>query len=95
MEDNPLNLRLVRDILEHRGHEIEFATTVPDARDRLRSGRPDLVLLDIQLPGGGGEKLLQEIRGSTALADLPMIAVTASRCTETGSVCSALASTDI
>lgn len=76
VEDNLLNLQLVRDILEYRGHDIEVATTVQEARARLRSARPDLVLLDIQLPGGGGELLLREIRASAALADLPVIAVT-------------------
>ena len=77
VEDNPLNLQLVRDILEYRGHAVEVAMTVPDARLRLQAGRPDLVLLAIQVPGGGGETLLREIRASAALADLPVIAVTA------------------
>ncbi len=77
VEDNPLNLRLVRDILEHRGHEIVTARSVPGARKRLEATLPDLVLLDIQLPGGGGEKLLEEIRGNPTLAHLPVVAVTA------------------
>ena len=77
VEDNALNLQLVRDILEYRGHEIESATTVQEARDQLRSRRPDLVLLDIQLSGGGGETLLREIRGNVDLAGLPVVAVTA------------------
>ena len=66
VEDNALNLQLVRDILEYRGHEVEFATSVQHARERLQSARPDLVLIDIQLPGGGGEKLLREIRANAA-----------------------------
>jgi CheY-like chemotaxis protein len=77
VEDNPLNLQLVRDILEYRGHEIDAATTIHAARSRLRSGRHDLVLLDIQFPGGGGETLLHEIRASQTLASVPVIAVTA------------------
>ena len=77
VEDNALNFQLVRDILEYRGHEIELATTVQEARALLAAARPDLVLLDIQLPGGGGVLLLQEIRATPALADLPVIAVTA------------------
>ena len=77
VEDHPLNLRLVRDILEYRGHAVEAATSVEAARQALSGARPDLVLLDIQLPGGGGEALLREIRGSAALAGLPVIAVTA------------------
>jgi two-component system cell cycle response regulator DivK len=77
VEDNPLNLQLVRDILEHGGHEIYAATSVQAARKTLEEAKPDIVLLDIQLPGGGGEKLLREIRASAVLADLPVIAVTA------------------
>ena len=77
VEDNPLNLQLVRDILEYRGHEIIVATTVPEARDRLKEKPPQVVLLDIQLPGGGGESLLREIRNTPSIAELPVIAVTA------------------
>lgn len=77
VEDHPLNLQLVRDILEYRGHTVDSAGSVDAARERLREARPDLVLLDIQLPGGGGEALLRELRGSPALAHLPVIAVTA------------------
>jgi len=77
VEDNPLNLQLVRDILEYRGHQVDSATTVDEARDRLRSVTPHLVVLDILLPGGGGETLLQEIRANPDLAHLPVIAVTA------------------
>lgn len=77
VEDNPLNLKLHRDILEYRGHEVSFATTVPEARARLQAERPDVVLLDIHVPGGGGEQLLREIRDTPPLADLPVVAVTA------------------
>jgi len=77
VEDNPLNLRLVRDILEYRGFAIETATNVQEASERIRAVRPDLVLLDIQIPGGGGERVLGEIRDNPSLARLPVIALTA------------------
>lgn len=77
MEDNPLNLQLHRDLLEYRGHQIRSATTVGEAWAGLERERPDLVLLDIHVPGGGGEKLLSQIRASPSLASLPVIAVTA------------------
>jgi CheY-like chemotaxis protein len=77
VEDNPLNLRLVRDILEYRGHEVVSAGSVPEARVRLAEAAPDLVLLDIQIPGGGGELLLREIRAHPELARRPVVAVTA------------------
>ena len=77
VEDNPLNLRLLREVLEHRGHAVDAATSVKEASERLGSSRPDLLLVDIQIPGGGGERLLREVRGDPSHAGLPVIAVTA------------------
>jgi CheY-like chemotaxis protein len=77
VEDNPLNLQLVRDILEHRGHQVRVATCVDEARAQLRVGRPALVLLDIRIPGGGGELVLEEIRAEPSMVGLQVIAVTA------------------
>jgi CheY-like chemotaxis protein len=77
VEDHPLNLRLVRDILERRGHEVDAAASVGEARDRLAGRRPDIVLCDLDIPGGGGELLLREIRGDPRLSALPVLAVTA------------------
>lgn len=77
VEDNPLNRILVREILEHRGHVVIEAGTVDEARSRLRDRVPDLVVMDIRIPGGGGEALLREIRCDPALARLPVMAVTA------------------
>ena len=78
VEDNPLNLRLARDILTLRGFEVTSATNVDEGRQRLRDGDVALVLMDIQIPGGGGELLLREIRADSVLRTLPVIAVTAS-----------------
>jgi two-component system cell cycle response regulator DivK len=78
VEDNPMNLRLVQALLVHRGHVVIDAATVDQGRARLAEGRPDVVLLDIHIPGGGGVVLLEEIRKSESLASLPVIAVTAS-----------------
>ena len=77
VEDHPLNLRLVRDILEYRGHRVESAGTVDEALAALAAGRPNLVLLDIQIPGGGGELVLATLREDPRLVGLPVIAVTA------------------
>lgn len=77
VEDHPLNFTLFRHILEHRGHRIDGATTVEEACASLDAWRPDLVLLDIQIPGGGGEVVLAHIRASSHLADVPVIALTA------------------
>ena len=77
IEDDPLNLELVRDVLEHRGHEVFEAGSVAEGRTQIRATQPDIVLADIDLPGGGGELLVRETRRDPALADLPIIAVTA------------------
>jgi CheY-like chemotaxis protein len=76
VEDNSLNRLLVHDILELRGHTVSEAATVEEARAALARERPDLLLLDVQIPGGGGEAVIREVRCSPHLADLPIVAVT-------------------
>lgn len=77
VEDHPLNRRLAHDILELRGHEILLANDVEQARLRLDDQRIEIVLLDVQIPGGGGEAVLRTIRSDATLARLPVVAVTA------------------
>lgn len=77
VEDNVINRRLVRDILEYRGHEVIEASTVHEGLSLIHGHTPDLVVLDIQIPGGGGEALLKEIRQDPQLSGLPVVAVTA------------------
>jgi two-component system, cell cycle response regulator DivK len=76
VEDNPLNRLLIHDILELRGHQVFEAATVEEARQTLASLRPDLLVLDVQIPGGGGEAIIREVRKREDLADLPIVAVT-------------------
>jgi CheY-like chemotaxis protein len=77
VEDNALNRELVRDVLELAGYEVLEAASVPEARARLAAARVAAVILDIQIPGGGGELLLREIRARPELGSTPVIAVTA------------------
>ena len=76
VEDNPLNRLLLHDILELRGHEVIEAASVDEALPLLDTARLDLLLLDVQIPGGGGEAVVKEVRKRAALADLPIVAVT-------------------
>ena len=76
VEDNPLNRLLLHDILELRGHEVIEASNVDEALPLLDSAHLDLLLLDVQIPGGGGEAVVKEVRKRAALAHLPIIAVT-------------------
>jgi two-component system, cell cycle response regulator DivK len=76
VEDNLLNRILIHDILELRGHELYQASTVDEARRALDERRPDLLLLDVQIPGGGGEAVIRDVRRRAGFAELPIVAVT-------------------
>lgn len=78
IEDNDKNMKLVRDILQHEGHATLEAATGEDGLRLAIDHRPDLVLMDIQLPGMGGIAALQRIRAEPVLDAVPVIAVSAS-----------------
>jgi two-component system cell cycle response regulator DivK len=78
VEDNERNMKLVRDILQHHGHAtLEAATGAEGVRLALTQ-RPDLILMDIQLPDIDGITALARIRTDPALATTPVLAVSAS-----------------
>ena len=76
VEDNSLNRLLVHDILELRGHEVIEAANVDEARVMLDAEHLDLLLLDVHIPGGGGEAVIKEVRKRAQLVHLPIVAVT-------------------
>ncbi|WP_425408740.1 response regulator [Hyphococcus sp.] len=77
VEDNELNMKLFRDLLEAHGYETLEARTGPEALEALKETRPDLILMDIQLPEVSGLEVTQQIKSNSELADIPVIAVTA------------------
>jgi two-component system, cell cycle response regulator DivK len=78
VEDNEKNMKLVRDILQYRGHTTIEAVTGGDGVRLAREQRPDLVLMDIQLPDIDGIEALRRIRAEPALDAMPVLAVSAS-----------------
>jgi two-component system cell cycle response regulator DivK len=77
VEDNELNLRLFRDLLEAHGAEVR---TIRDSRDALAAMHefvPELVIMDIQLPHISGVELIRQMRTDQALEAVPVMAVTA------------------
>ena len=77
VEDNPRNLKLARDVLEHAGFSVVAVTTGEDALDAARQERPDVVLMDLQLPGIDGHAALARLRGDPRTTDVPVVAVSA------------------
>ena len=78
IEDNEKNLKLVRDVLRVKGYQTIEAKTAEDGIPLAREHKPDLVLMDIQLPGMNGIDALRILRADPATAAIPAIAVTAS-----------------
>jgi two-component system, cell cycle response regulator DivK len=77
VEDNPRNRRLVRDVLAHAGFRTVEAETAEDGLELAREHPPDLVLMDIQLPGIDGVEALGRLRADRRTAAIPVIALTA------------------
>jgi two-component system cell cycle response regulator DivK len=76
IEDHEDNRQLLRDLLMNSGLEMIEATTGLDGVAMAKSHRPDLILMDIQLPGIDGYEATRRIKAEPALKDVPIIAVT-------------------
>jgi two-component system cell cycle response regulator DivK len=77
VEDNPLNLKLIRDVLQVSGYHVTEARSGEEGLDAAEQDPPDLVLMDLQLPGIDGTETLRRLRQGGLLPDVPVIAVTA------------------
>jgi two-component system, cell cycle response regulator DivK len=77
VEDNERNLKLVRDVLEYGGYDVRVARTAEDGIALAIKEPPDLVLMDLQLPGIDGMEALRRLRENPRTADIPVVAVTA------------------
>jgi two-component system cell cycle response regulator DivK len=91
VEDNDSNMRLVSRIVEGEKHEFLTAADGLTALALARRERPDLILLDINIPGLNGLELARRLKGDPTLATIPLIATTANvllgdreRCLEAG-----------
>jgi two-component system cell cycle response regulator DivK len=78
VEDNEKNLKLVRDVLQVKGFSTLEAGTAEDGIRIAVERKPDLILMDIHLPGISGIEALKVLRADAATAAIPVIAVTAS-----------------
>jgi len=76
VEDHPMNRKLVRDILEFQ-FEVAEAPSAEAALDTLGGCRPDLILMDIQLPGMDGLTLTRRLKADPSTAAIPVVALSA------------------
>jgi len=77
VEDNELNMKLFHDLLEANGYNIVQTRSGLEAIDLAREHRPDLILMDIQLPEVSGLEVTKWIKEDDELRAIPVIAVTA------------------
>ena len=82
VEDNPANLMLAGAVLRRAGHRITEARSAEEAVERLRVATPDLILMDVQLPGQDGLELTRRLKSTPTTRDVVVIALTAHAMTE-------------
>ena len=77
IEDQELNRKVVRIVLQSKGYTVVEATDATEAIASLEDAIPQLILMDIALPGQSGEDLTRRIKANLAWVDIPIIALTA------------------
>jgi len=78
VEDNDKNMKLARDVLQAKGYQTLEAETGEEGVRLAKEQTPDLVLMDIQLPGINGIEAFKQIRADPKTARIPVVALTAS-----------------
>jgi two-component system, cell cycle response regulator DivK len=78
VEDNEKNMKLARDVLQAKGYQTLEAITGEDGVKLAKERKPDLVLMDIQLPGINGIEAFRQIRADANTSRIPVVALTAS-----------------
>src|SRR3954466_9723615 len=76
VDDTPANIKLLGDLLRHKGYEVSTAASGEQALESIASQPPDLVLLDIMMPGISGYDVCRKIRDNPATALLPVVLAT-------------------
>ena len=77
VDDTPQNVKLLADLLRAKGYAVVTASGGPEALAQVEAERPDLVLLDVMMPGMSGYEVCQKIRANPATGILPVVMVTA------------------
>jgi CheY-like chemotaxis protein len=77
-DDNEQMRRLIVELLQAEGHEVSEATDTDEVLEQFTQARPDLLVLDVQMPGGGGIVALRKIRSDPANEGLPVLLLSGS-----------------
>jgi CheY-like chemotaxis protein len=76
IEDNAVNRRLAQFLLKSQGYEVWEVTSAPEAFAALKERHPDLILMDVQLPGMDGLTATRQLKADPVTRNIPVLAVT-------------------
>jgi CheY-like chemotaxis protein len=77
VDDNDAGVLLTRSVLEFEGFRVDSASSSEEVLERLHARTPDLILMDVQLPGQNGLSLTRQLKADPATAAIPIVALTA------------------
>ncbi len=77
VDDRPANIGFVRDYLKSCGYQVRTALSGQEALDSMAATTPDMVLLDLEMPGMSGLEVLEHIRTSDTLGSVPVVILSA------------------
>ena len=77
IEDDPTHLKLMGAVLKISGHTVEEQTVAEGAMDVIAADKPDVILLDLRLPGMDGLALVRKIKANAGTRQIPVVAMTA------------------
>src|SRR6185295_17597020 len=77
VDDNHVNLKLARVLLDREGFDVRIAGDAEEALEVMKTFRPELILMDIQLPGMDGLSLTRQLKADPATQDIVVVALTA------------------
>lgn len=76
IEDQPAELKLAQDVLQAAGHDVSGASTADEAYELIASDRPEVILLDLYMPGTDGLTLVRQLKRAPETADIHIVTMT-------------------
>jgi two-component system cell cycle response regulator len=77
IEDHPTDLKLMGEVLKISGHSVHERTSAEGAQEAILADHPDLILIDLRLPGMDGLTLIRQLKANAGSRDIPLVAITA------------------
>jgi CheY-like chemotaxis protein len=77
VEDHPAQSDIIKQILEFAGYEVALASSGEEGIEKAREEQPDLILMDLRMPGMGGVEAVKRLKSDPAVSDTPIIVISA------------------